>query len=232
METQKTNIQLSHYRPEEYEEFKKLMQLCFDYIGGEFASEEEMTLLSNLYPEGQVVARDNGVLVGAYISRIVPYQKYCKAHTQDEILDLDTYIEDSVYGNAVYGLDIFVHPDYRRLKVGNVLYNRLFEEVSKRNFTDLLGVSLICNYGVLKNEMSLPIYINKVKCREVKDSVLSFHLSHNMKVLDAMDNYISSDELQNAGYAAVIGFENPYFNSNLPIYKERKNKNSKMLAYA
>ena len=230
MKTQKTNIQLSQYKHDDYEEFKKLMQLCYNYIGGEFCSKEEMTLLSDLYPEGQIVAHVNGVLIGAHLSRIVPYEKYNKAHTQGQISNMSDYVEDYIDGNALYGLDMFVHPDYRRLNVANILYKSYFDEVSDRNFTNLIGVSLICNYGTFKNEMSLHTYIHKVKCREVKDNVLSFHLIHNAKVLDAMDNYLPSNEHQNIGYAAVIGFENLNFNPNLPIYKERKN--SKMLAYA
>lgn len=224
------NIQFVYYTPAMYSAFQNLMKICFHDMGGEYASEEEMQLLHDLYPKGQIMAYDGTALIGAVISRIVPYESYNKAHTQAQILDLTTYVADAAVGNALYGLDIFVHPDYRAFKLGNTLYGKLLDEFSADNFTDFLGASLVSNYGKYAPQMSLEEYVENVKNRTIKDGALSFHLYNGMVIFDVMHDFNPSD-LASLGCGVAMGHKNPNYNPNLPIYTERAMRLKKFLVH-
>jgi GNAT superfamily N-acetyltransferase len=226
-----THIDLQYYSPRMYEAFKSLMQDCFADLGGDYATEEEMNLLSDLYPRGQIMAFDGKKLVGAVISRVVPFEKFSVAHTQEEVIDLDRYVSDAEEGNALYGLDIFVHADYRSLKLGKMLYDSLYEEFYDDNFEYFLGVSLLCGYAAHATEMSPWEYVKKVENGEIKDPALSFHLYNGMKVLDVMTDFHEGD-IKSNGCGAVIGYQNPHYNEYMPTYEERAAYLSKFLVHA
>lgn len=228
--TPTSNITFSYYQPSEYSKFRSLMQLCFSDMGGEYASEEEMTLLSDLYPRGQIMAYDNDVLIGAVISRIVPYESFNKAHTQAEILDLSRYINDAIIGNALYGLDIFVHPDYRTIKLGNTLYSKLITEFTSDNFTDFLGASRVSGYGKYKSEMSLETYVEKVRLREIKDGALSFHFYNGMVVFDVMYDFNIGDTAS-SGCGVAMGYTNLNYNPLQPVFSERQKQLTSLLVH-
>jgi GNAT superfamily N-acetyltransferase len=231
MITTTSDIQFYYYKPSMYPAFKALMQHCFADMGGEFACEKEMTLLSNLYSRGQIVAFVEGKMVGGVISRIVPFESYNRAHTQAQILDLSTYVSDAEEGNALYGLDIFVHADYRRLKLGNALYIKLIEQYESDNFTDFLGASRVSNYANYAKRMSLRTYIEQVKNGEIKDGALSFHLHNGMEIFDVMYDFNEGDTMS-SGCGVAMGVANAKYNPNLPTYKERKIRSKKFMAQA
>lgn len=211
----------SYYNREMYGAFSSLMQNCFSDMGGEHASEEEMNTLSSLFSAGQIVAMHGGLMVGAVISRVVPYGPYAKAHTQAQILDLTSYVSDAREGNALYGLDIFVHPTYRHLKVGHHLYNLLIEEFTTHNFTHFLGASRVPCYHEYAATMSLGEYVEKVELHKIKDKALSFHLFNGMKVLDVMHDFNPGDEAS-VGCGVAMGWPNPFYDPSFPVYPERK----------
>lgn len=210
-----------YYNGEMYSAFSSLMQNCFSDMGGEHASEEEMTTLTSLFYCGQLVAMHGGLMVGAVISRVVPYGLYAKAHTQAQILDLTSYVSDAREGNALYGLDIFVHPAYRHLKVGHHLYNLLIEEFARHNFTHFLGASRVPCYHEYAAAMSLEEYVRKVELLEIKDKALSFHLFNGMNVLDVMHDFNPGDKAS-VGCGVAMGWPNPSYDPSLPVYPERK----------
>ena len=230
MDTSSLQIRCEYFNPVNYNDFKALMQLCFADMGGEFACEEEMHLLSDLYPRGQIVAYHNGHMIGAVISRIVPLESYNKAHRQAEILDLNTYVADAAIGNALYGLDIFVHPDYRTIKLGHALYGKLIDEFTADNFTDFLGASRVSNYSRYASEMPLEEYVEKVKNREIKDGALSFHFYNGMKVFDVMYDFNEGDTVS-MGCGVAMGCTNPHYDPTLPTYTERQQQLAKFLVH-
>jgi hypothetical protein len=213
------SIQFANYQHYQYNKFSALMQLCFTGMGGESASEEEMYLLSRLYPAGQILAWDGDILAGAVISRIVPYNDFNKAHKQAEILDLTRYEADAAVGNALYGMDIFVHPDYRGA-LGRRLYQQLMQAFTESNFTDFLGASLVSGYNQYAQDMSLATYVEKVIAREIKDGALSFHLNNGMTIFEVMHDF-NPEDTASMGCGVAMGYANPNYNPALPICPER-----------
>ncbi len=211
------NITLVPYEPKHYEAFKQLMQHCFNDMGSEFACEKEMSILNETFPEGQILAWHNDQLVGAVISRIVPYEDFNCAHTQDEILDLDRYYRDAEIGNALYGLDIFVHEEFRLLKLGAKLYAAILDACFSNNFSHFLGASRLPCFHLYSEQLSLEEYVAHVKAKLIKDGALSFHLYHQMEVIAYMDNFNALD-LNSKSCGVAMARVNPFYNPALPTY--------------
>lgn len=215
-----SSLTFSIYRPELYPEFQELMQLCYADMGGEHASKEEMDLLSRLYPEGQILAMVDGKLAGAALARIVPAEKFLKPHRQSEVLDLSTYESDAMIGQAVYGMDIFVHPDYRTFKTANLLHQKTFEQVASDNFTDYLGASRVSNYAKYADTMSLEEYADQVRNRKILDRALSFHLFNKMELVDVIHHFNEGD-VSSLGCGTVMRRRNTAYDPSRPVYPAR-----------
>lgn len=203
MKTSKSVIRFTNYSPEHYSALKSLMQLCYANMGGACVTEEEILLLSQLYPEGQILCFVDDVLVGGLTSRVVPFEKYSKPHTQEQIADITTFIEDARTGNSIYGLDTFSHPDYAHLRVGRNMTKMFCEQIQKDNFDWLIGMSRVSSFANYP-ELSLSEYVSKVVAREIRDQALSFHLLTVNIVLDLAENF-NPDDLPSRGCGVVLG---------------------------
>lgn len=221
MTTVATPMRLATYQPEDYSQFSSLMQLCYKNSGGESASEEEMNLLSSLYPAGQIVAWDGDILVGATISRIVPYDDFSKPHRQADVLDLTRYQADARIGNALYGMDIFVNPQYRGI-TGHRIYKKLMQAFTDSNFTHFVGVSILSGYHRYADSLDLETYVEKVMAKAIKDEAFSFHLSvlKSVTVFGVMHDFNPQDAAS-VGCGVAIGYTNPHYNPALPVCPER-----------
>jgi hypothetical protein len=219
MTTSSTSIHLANYHPDSYSQFSSMMQLCYKDSGGESASEEEMNLLSSLYPAGQILAWDGDILAGATISRIVPYNDFNKAHRQADILDLNRYEADARIGTALYGMDIFVHPQYRG-RTGHILYKKLMQVIKDGNFPNFLGASILTDYSRYAHDMSLETYVEKVRTKEIRDGALSFHLNYGLTIFEVMYDFNPKDTAS-LGCGVALGYANPAYNPALPVCPER-----------
>jgi GNAT superfamily N-acetyltransferase len=216
----KLEISFELYQIKHYKELKELMRLCFSDIGDVYASEEELQLLSDLYPRGQIVCLVDDKIVGVNLSRIVPFSKYQKPHNQEMCIDQNVFLSETEQGNSVYGLDVFVHPDYQNLKIGKMIVSKFIQNVFEDNFYCMMGISRVVNYSNYVNEMDCETYVQKVINREIKDPVLGFHLSYGSEFVNVSPNF-SDDDHSSAGYGVTIAVYNPNFDATKAIYLER-----------
>ncbi|MDX2064955.1 MAG: GNAT family N-acetyltransferase [Fimbriimonadaceae bacterium] len=82
------------------------------------------------FPEGQFAALDGGTLVGTGSNTRIS-ARALKESTWDSVVGgpfLDTF---DPTGDTLYGLDISVHPDFRRRGVGRALYDARFDLVRR-----------------------------------------------------------------------------------------------------
>lgn len=217
MKTSESVVTYTNYSPKYYSALKSLMQLCYANMGGAYVTEEEILLMSELYPQGQILCFVDDVLVGGLTSRVVPFEKYSKPHTQEQIADIDTFVEDARTGDAIYGLDIFVHSEYAGFKIGKKLTKMLCEQIHKDNFKYFLGMSRVSSFAKYA-ELSLNEYVQKVANRELRDAALSFHLL-SFEILSIVENF-NPEDLPSLGCGVIVGKEMPYDTSR-PMWPNR-----------
>ena len=124
-------------------------------------------------------------------------------------------------GDALYGIDIFVDPDHRGLRLGRRLYDARKELCEKLNLKSIIFGGRIPGYGEHSDTMTPPVYIQKVKLNEIYDPVLSFQLSNEFHIKKVLKNYMPEDT-QSDSYGVLMEWNNIYYEKRQKLFGGRK----------
>lgn len=214
------NITFALYRPEHYASLKETMQCCYAGMEMGFATEEEMSLASTLYPRGQIVALDGDRVVGINRARIVNFAQFYEPHTQADCTNLDRFVPDTATGDCVYGLDVCVHPDYQNLRLGKQIVDILVRHTFEDNFFCMIGNSRVVNFPAHAHEMDLATYAAKVQAKEIYDPALSFHFRNGMEFVNVNPEF-DCDDVASGGVGITLAVYNPSFDLHKEIFPDR-----------
>jgi predicted amidohydrolase/GNAT superfamily N-acetyltransferase len=204
------NIELTFLKNEEYNELKEVMINCYQNIPNAYWEEHHIKKLIRVFPEGQVVVKVNGKIVGCILSIIIDHEKFDKQHTYKEITGDYTFNTHTKYGDMLYGIDVFIEPDYRGMRLGRRLYDYRKELCEKLNLKGIVFGGRIPSYHEYSEELSPKEYIEKVKTKEINDSVLNFQLSNDFYPVKVLRGYLEGDKLSKE-YAVLLRWENIYY---------------------
>jgi predicted amidohydrolase/GNAT superfamily N-acetyltransferase len=177
--------------------------------------EHHIKSLIDLFPEGQVVIKVNKQIAGCALSIIVDYDKFDDNHTYVEITGNYTFNTHSQSGDVLYGIDIFIKPEFRGLRLGRRLYDYRKELCERLNLKSVAFGGRIPNYHKYSDVLTPKEYIAKVRRKEIEDPVLNFQVSNDFHTAKILKNYLEGDEASNE-YAVLLEWDN--------IYYEKKNK--------
>lgn len=202
-------LHLRHLQLDDYDDLKKIMDAVYPGMGGAWA-EKKFRAQLKIFPDGQIGIEDHGVIVAAAFSVIVDYDKFGDQHTYDEITG-DAYLSThDPLGDILYGVDVFVSPDYRDMRLGRRLYEARKELCKNLNLKAIVAGGRIPNYNNFSDELSPQEYIEKVKKREVYDPILTFQLSNDFEVKRVIKGYLPEDK-ESHGYATLLEWNNLYY---------------------
>ena len=185
----------------DYASFKRAMDAAYPTLGGAWNKEQFLSQLEH-FPEGQICIEDKGEVVAAVISVIVDFDRYGDDHSYQEITGDGYLTTHNPNGDTLYGVDIFVHPDYRDFRLGRRLYKARKELCEAYNLRRLVAGGRIPGYRKHANEMTPSQYIQQVVDKELHDPVLSFQLANGLHVRHVIRNYQPSD--MDSGAAATL----------------------------
>jgi GNAT superfamily N-acetyltransferase len=162
----------------------------------------------NLFQLGQFCAELNGRIVGSASSLIVSLIPEYRYHAWYDIVgNRGIFTSHDPNGDSLYGDDICIHPDFRRLGIATMLFNARKELAIKLNLKRVIAGGRLFNYCEYAHILSPDEYANKVVKGEIKDSVLSFDLKNGFKYVKILPEYIYDSRSLN--YAAFIEWLNP-----------------------
>ena len=196
---------------EDYEDIEAIMRQAYSNMGGAWTKDEVSRLLK-LFPDGQICIEDMGRVVGAALTLMVDYSKIEVNHSYEDIVDDGKFSKNDLEGDYLYGIDVFVHSDYRSMRLGRRLYDARKELCEKLNLKGIIVGGRIPGYSQYAHELTPDQYINKVKNREIIDQVLTFQLSNDFHPKRAIRNYIPEDA-NSKSYAVVLEWNNIYYES-------------------
>ena len=127
------NIELQYLTIHDYQELKQAMIEVYFNMQNTYWEESQIQSLITKFPEGQVVIKINGELAGCALSLMVDYDKFDHHHTYKEITGDYTFSTHSSVGDVLYGIDVFIKPEYRGLRLGRRLYDYRKELCEKLN---------------------------------------------------------------------------------------------------
>ncbi|WP_346236340.1 carbon-nitrogen hydrolase family protein [Niabella insulamsoli] len=202
-------VEVRKLKIEDYEELKASMIEAYDGLGGVWR-ETTIAQLLTLFPDGQICITVDGRVVACALSIIVNYELFGDEHTYEEITDNYRFGTHDDSGDVLYGIEVFVHPEFRQLRLGRRLYDARKELCETINLKEIKVGGRIPNYHKHSDTLSPKEYIAKVKNKEIYDPVLSFQLANDFHVVKVLTNYLKGDK-ESKEYAVLLEWNNIYY---------------------
>jgi len=221
MQTEINKVELRNLRIEDYKELRLSMQHAYYDMDEPYWGEKDIKRLLNIFPEGQLVVLVDDKVVGSALSLIVDYKKATANHTYEKITGNYTFDTHDYDGEVLYGIDVFIDPEYRGLRLGRRLYDARKELCEQLNLKSIIFAGRIPNYNDYAEENTPKEYIDKVRLKEIHDPVLSFQLSNDFHVIKVMRNYLEGDK-SSQEYAVLMEWNNIYYDKNPKLINARK----------
>lgn len=203
-------IELRNLLLSDYLELKDTMIQAYDDWEGAYWRENHIETLLNKFPEGQIVILVNGKVAGCAFSLVLNSRSFEENHTYREITGNYTFSTHDPEGDLLYGIEVFIHPDYRGLRLGRRLYDARKELCEQLNLKSIIFGGRIPNYQKYAAELTPRQYIEKVKMKEIYDPVLTFQLSNDFHVKKVLKGYLQGDK-SSQGNAILMEWNNIFY---------------------
>jgi len=195
------------------------MDQVYDDIGGAWPEHTIFKLIDD-FPEGQICVFDGDELAGVALSVQVRYDRFSNPHSYEDLIGKRMTILNDPEGDALYGLDVLIHSEYRGFRLGRRLYEARKELCRQYNLRAILAGGRIPNYYKYADRMSASEYIGKVRRREIYDPILTFQLSNNFQVKRLLGSYLPEDT-KSQGYATLLEWNNILFEPEHTVISSR-----------
>lgn len=213
-------IELKFLNIKDYQQLKDVMVSAYHTMEDAYWKEDQIKVLLEKFPEGQVVLMVNGQLAGCALTIIIDYDQFERNHTYKQITGNYTFNTHTTHGDMLYGIDVFISPEFRGLRLGRRLYDYRKELCEKLNLKGIAFGGRIPNYHKYAEELTPKQYIEKVKKTEILDPVLNFQISNDFHPSKIMKGYLEGDDASNE-FAVLMEWDN--------IYYEKPNKKAASL---
>ena len=204
------NVELSFLHLDDYQELKDAMIAAYPSMPEYYWREEHIKALIHRFPEGQVVIKVNNQIAGCALSIIVDFSRFEGQHTYREITGNYTFNTHNSNGDTLYGIEVFIKPEFRGMRLGRRLYDYRKELCERLNLKGIAFGGRIPNYHKYANRLSPKEYIEKVKRKEIHDPVLNFQVSNDFYPSKILKNYLVGDEASNEN-AVLLKWDNIYY---------------------
>jgi GNAT superfamily N-acetyltransferase len=160
----------------------------------------------HVFPEGQIVAEENGLIIGAIATLIVG----CGAlepHAWTDITSFGTFACHDPRGDTLYLADVYADPAVHGRGVGPALYGALFDLCRRKNLRRVVAGGRLWGYHEVSSQLSPAAYVDEVVRGVRKDRVLTSQLRAGFRVRSVLTGYL--DDWRSAGFATHLVWENP-----------------------
>lgn len=195
---------------EDYIDLKESMVSAYSDMPGNYWREGTIQRLIDIFPEGQIAVTVNGKVVGCALAIIVDYEKFGDDHTYEQITGYYTFNTHNPKGDTLYGIEVFVNPDFRGKRLARRLYDARKALCEHLNLEGIVAGGRIPNYEKFSDKMTPREYIEKVHDKEIYDPTLTFQFSNDFIVKKVLRNYLPNDAASK-GFATLLQWFNIYY---------------------
>lgn len=198
-------IHLRNIQEEDIPELIELSKLCFPNM----RPWRRDQLLSHLkyFPQGQFCVQYEGKIIGSCSSLIIDFDEYDAEHSWDEVTDKGYIRNHDPKGTTLYGMEVMVHPDYRRMKIGRRLYDARKQLALRLNLKGIIIGGRIPNYYKYAEELTPREYVEEVAAKNIYDPVLTFQIMNGFILKRINNNYLKDDK-NSLKYATLMEWAN------------------------
>ncbi|MFS0850042.1 GNAT family N-acetyltransferase [Novosphingobium panipatense] len=161
------------------------------------------------FPEGQFVAEYEGKIVGHCATMVVTADLAFKPHTWEEISNGGYGRPPAPDGDVLYGFEVCVDPDYRRLRIGQRLYRKRREVCQNLELKGIAFAGRMPGYARRRRQFPNPAdYVQAVVEKKVRDQVINFQINEGYEPRSILPDYIPADR-ESGGNAVLMYWTNP-----------------------
>ncbi|MED5525962.1 MULTISPECIES: bifunctional GNAT family N-acetyltransferase/carbon-nitrogen hydrolase family protein [Pseudomonadota] len=220
MSTEDLILKVRELTKDDFPQLKQLMDTVYKDIGGSWPKHTIDTLIGQ-FPEGQICIEDQGQLVAVALTVQVDYKRFSNPHTYDDLITNRMTIAHDDNGDALYGLDVFIDPEYRGYRLGRRLYEARKELCRSLNLRAILAGGRIVNYCHHADELTPSQYIEEVDRKAIYDPILSFQLANDFQVKRLLRQYLPEDK-KSQGYATLLEWSNILFDPEESTFSQKR----------
>lgn len=209
VDSREHKLRIRNLRMSDYPDISNIMNKVYSGMGGAWDLDEFRRLLS-LFPEGQLCITDKDTVVAAALTLIVDYARHGENHSYEDIVSDGYFRTHDPDGDYLYGIDLFVHPDYSGMRLGRRLYDVRKELCESLNLKGILVGGRMPGYSKYSHELTPMQYIEQVKSAKLSDPVLTFQLANDFHPKRVLKNYIPSDT-ESGSYATLLEWSNIFY---------------------
>jgi len=147
-------IELRNLEFEDYVALKEASIEAYSGLSNVHWQPGQIQKLCQIFPEGQLCILVDGKIAASALSIIVDYSKFGDMHTYDQITANSTFSTHDPDGDVLYGIDVFVHPKYRGMRLGRRLYTARKELCENLNLRAIIFGGRIPGYSKLAGELT------------------------------------------------------------------------------
>jgi predicted amidohydrolase/GNAT superfamily N-acetyltransferase len=215
------HVEVRHLTKQDMRELKNASADVYQIEKLNAWDDKALDALLTRFPDGQICVCVDGKVVGCALSLIIDYSKFGDEHTYDEITDKMKFTSHDPDGDVLYGIEVFIHPDYRGLRLARRLYVARKELCENLNLRSIVAGGRMPNYSKFAKDLTAKQYIEKVKDKEIYDPVLSFQLANEFFVRKLLKNYLAGD-VESLEYATLLEWPNIYYTKSVRLINAPK----------
>jgi len=210
MDTSELKIELRNLKLEDYLELKAAMEDSYHDVDEDPWTKDDIQTLLDIFPQGQICITANEVVVGCALALVVDYKKFGDNHSYTQIIGDGTFSTHNPEGDTLYGIELFVHPDYRGMRLARRLYDARKEICENLNLRSIIIGGRMSSYSQHHQNLTPGEYIRQVKDNALHDPVLSFQFANDFHVKKLIRNYLPGDH-GSKDNAALMEWNNIYY---------------------
>jgi GNAT superfamily N-acetyltransferase len=186
--------------PEDAPQLENLQKLVFPSLAAnELLRAEHYLAHMQIFPEGQMVIihEDEVVAMTTTMRCFFDFNHY--QHSFSETIAGGWMTNHNPEGDWLYGLDLGVHPNFRRRGLSKYLYQARQQLAQKLGLRGQLTVGMLNGYGQLQNVMSPEQYYSELITNQRTDPTVTPQLKIGFEPIALVPDYVHDHTCGNYG---------------------------------
>lgn len=207
-------LTIENIKPEHAKQATRVQRIAMPTLGeDELLREEHYLSHARIFPEGNFVAIVEGKVVGVGTGFLTHFDMEHPNHRFMDFIDNGYLRNHNPKGEWYYGVDICVHPDYRKRGIGRQLYQARKQVIKNLNRRGLVAGGLLPHYIHYKHKMTVHDYVKRVIAGKLYDPTLSFQLEQGFVVKGMIRDYL--EDIASDNWATLIVWHNPDYRARM-----------------
>lgn len=161
------------------------------------------------FPEGQFVVLDGEEVIGFAITMRTNQSPEGPAKSWLDAIGGTGLGNHDSGGEWLYGVEFFIHPDYRKLGIGSQMYRVRFELIERLNLRGFFAGGMLMGYKKYYPYMDIQEYAYKVMTGEIYDPTVSMQMNRGFRAVQLIENY--TPDVPPFNHAMLIVWDNPHY---------------------